>query len=143
MRKNLIPVMIMAVGLSACVTTEQQTAWQQQGARPMTCREGQDCAIKWGKALRWVQANSAYKLRMVNDSIIATMGPLPYSPQPAMEITKTPIGNGIYQIQFAAGCDNFIECLPNPYALKADLVQVIMGGTDAHPRSKKKSGRKS
>lgn len=138
MDKKIILIVAASLLLSGCVTTAQKAEWAQQAAKPVTCREGKDCALKWGIALRWVQAHSIYRLSMVNDSIIATYGPFPNSAKNAFQVTKTPAGGGVYDITLAAGCDNLIGCVPDTGLLKANFVNTMRGADTLLPRKAQK-----
>src|SRR5713226_5379780 len=91
------------LGSLACahVTPEQQVAAAQQ----VTCSSKDDCELKWARATKWLQDNSHWKLRTVTETLLTTEGPNG-EVFTAYEVSKFPMGNGTYEIQFKAGCSN-------------------------------------
>lgn len=81
----------------------------------ITCKEQQECASKWAKALLWVTNNSVFKLRIANESIIVTEGPIDdfvYSTDSAFAINKIPNGSGGATFIFKSYCANRFGCHP-------------------------------
>jgi hypothetical protein len=118
-----------AAVLAGCntMTPAQQSAVEANAARSVTCQQGEDCEVKWGKALAWVRAHGAYKISQATDTLITTMGPLPSDPRPSYSIMKTAQGGGVYAIDFDGGCDNIFGCIPSLIQAKADFVLTVMG----------------
>lgn len=80
---------------------------------PITCKAGPNCDAVWSRASAWIVQHSAYKIQTANESIIQTMGPLPYDPRPAFTVTKTANAAGDYEISLTGGCDNIFGCIPS------------------------------
>lgn len=120
---------IAAFAVAACATpSPQETALiQSQAARQVTCMTGDDCDVKWGKALQWVLNHSDYRVQVQSETLIQTFGPLPNSASPAYIITKAAMGGGSFLIDFRAGCDNIFGCIPDPVRARADFVVTLMG----------------
>lgn len=121
-------ILVAGLVLSGCVTMtpQQRAAMQASAARPITCFGPEDCQIRWGRALQWVKLHSAYRFDQASDSLISTKGPLPSSPDSAFTITKLARGGGRYDIDFSAGCDNFIGCIPSVIEEKASFADYVM-----------------
>ncbi len=120
------------IALSSCgpsLTPAQQAALQAVASRPVICRAGNDCEVRWGRALQWVETYSAYKVRIAGDSMIATMGPWRHDARPAYTITKTANGDGSYTIGFQAECDNLFGCVPSLLEAKASFISFVMAET--------------
>lgn len=50
--------------------------------------KGEQCNRVWTRAQTWIATNSAYRIQLVNDTIIQTYGPHEYSSSVAWTITK-------------------------------------------------------
>lgn len=59
------------------------------------CRSEESCKVAWLKAVQWVQANSQYKIRMMNDYIIETYGPTDYAKGIAFTVQRVVIDGQI------------------------------------------------
>lgn len=59
------------------------------------CRSEESCKVAWLKAVQWVQANSQYKIRMMNDYIIETYGPNDYGKGIAFTVQRVVIDGQI------------------------------------------------
>jgi hypothetical protein len=114
--------------LAGCATTtpEQQAAINAQAARTVSCSGQDDCAVKWGRAVKWILDNSAFKIQTQSDTMISTMGPLPNDPTPTFTVTKIAEGNGAYEFDFRAWCDNMFGCVPTNARSKAGFVMAVM-----------------
>jgi hypothetical protein len=93
----------------------------------LTCTAGEDCELKWSRAMDWLQRNSCWKLRNVTDSLITTEGPF-NTQSAAFEITKFPRGGGVYEIRFRAGCGNPFGCSPSIKKLTANFNLFVSTG---------------
>ena len=127
-------ILIAALLLTGCTTPQQRLEFamqrleiDRQAARPVTCTAGEDCEVKWGRALQWVLDNSAYKLQTQSDALLSTFGPFPNDPRPAYSISKVATGGGNYVIDFRGGCDNIFGCQPTLLEGKASFVGAVMG----------------
>ena len=88
------------------------------------CIDGVTCDRVWSEAQAWVLANSAWKLRIVNDSLITTEGPF-QTTSPAFTIMKRPLRDGLYRIEFQAACGNPFGCVPSVNQLHADFAATM------------------
>ena len=125
-----VVAMLTACLCVACssITPEQRTELRTEASRPVQCRAGEDCAVKWGRALQWVRDHSAYRLDQSSDMVISTKGPLAYSGTPAFTITKVAKGGGIYTIEYRAGCYTPDGCHPDMLlSLKASFIGYVNG----------------
>src|SRR5260221_10322641 len=106
-------VLILAVVLTGCATQQQKAVNAEVASTRILCVRGDDCEVKWGRALSWVNSNSNWKIRSATDSLISTeSGGDSGETAASFSILKTPLGGGHYQIEFQAGCANFIGCVP-------------------------------
>lgn len=94
-------------------------------AQPITCTAGLDCEVKWGKAVTWLNQNSAYRIAQQTDMLISTMGPSANSPQAAFTATKTARPDGTYVIELNGGCDNLFGCTPSITNSKASFANAL------------------
>jgi hypothetical protein len=122
---------IAALALSACSWTglggDDDVALAKIANRPMSCKQGDDCSLKWGKALKWVREHTKYRFRQATEALIVTENPQPGDPMSAFEVMKTPNGDGTYAISFDSYCGDEFGCDPSTLQHKADFVQTIMG----------------
>ena len=131
-KPQVIVLLAAPIALSSCgpsLTPAQEAALQAVASRPVLCRAGNDCEVRWGRALLWVQTYSAYKVRIAGDSMIATVGPWRHDERPAYTITKTANGDGSYTISFQAECDYLFGCVPSLLEAKASFVSFVMAET--------------
>jgi len=113
-------------------TPQQEALLQLEASRPITCSQGQDCEVKWGRALRWVQDNSRWKIRIANDTLITTEGPRDTT-DAAYEISKDLTDKGIYSISFHAWCGNRFGCFPSISEIQASFVNFVKGPMKTPP----------
>ena len=128
--RNRLPVIIAAtLLLSGCVTLtpEQKAELERQAAQQVTCTKGDDCEVKWGRALTWISQNSQWKIQTQNDNMIQTYTPINQSAASGFLVNKVPLGNGVYEITMASGCDNLLGCIPNATELKASFNRFVLG----------------
>ncbi|MGH6879770.1 MAG: S1C family serine protease [Hypericibacter sp.] len=130
--RTISVLMLSAVAVAGCSHKEfdqqQAAATQRVQNLSITCVEGTDCGVKWGRALQWVTDHSAFKLRIANDSIITTEGPISdgvYSVDSAMTINKVPRGDGTSEILFKSGCGNVFGCVPTHEMLLANFADFV------------------
>jgi hypothetical protein len=88
------------------------------------CIDGVNCDRVWSEAQAWVIANSTWKLRIVNDTLITTEGPL-QTTSAAFTIMKRPERDGVYRIDFQAACGNPFGCVPTVGQLHADFAAAL------------------
>lgn len=125
-------IVIVGVVLTiACshATPEQRMAAAQQ----VTCSGKDDCELKWARATKWLQDNSHWKLRLVSESILTTEGPNGQV-LTAYEVNKFPLGNGVYEIQFKAGCSSEgLGCHPSTVTATASFKRYVLTGEMVAP----------
>lgn len=116
-------LVLACVSLGACSTTPSISV------PPVTCQGKEDCELKWGRSLKWVSDNVRYRIESANDMMIQTKGPIRYSVDAAVSLVKIPKGDGVYTIEFDAGCDNMFGCQPSVDAMRASFFQFVMGSS--------------
>jgi hypothetical protein len=94
--------------LTACGST----AHVEVPARPITCRAGPDCDVKWSRAVAWVANNSRWKIQTQTDLLVQTFNSADSSPSPSFTVSKTASGDGLYEISLNGGCANLFGCIP-------------------------------
>lgn len=127
-------VLVVSLLLIGCSNPEYQklaadSATKAQNTQ-VTCNEATDCKTKWAKALLWVTNNSFYKIRIANDTIITTEGPLTsagVAHESAISITKIPQANGTSQIIFKSWCTNQFGCVPDQNILLVRFAGFVNG----------------
>jgi len=87
---------------TACALGAPSPVEREIASRPLTCTKGDDCELRWARALAWVTHNSHWKLRTATEAVITTEGPLD-DIWLAYTVLKTPLWNGEYEITFQAG----------------------------------------
>lgn len=124
----------MIAFLSGCATTltpEQKAEFEKYAAQQVTCTEGDDCDVKWGKARTWVLKYSGWKIEILTNSIIQTYGP--YNDRvSAYVINKVPIGNRRHKITIYVTCNNLFGCKPEPLIATA-LFNAFILDQDTNP----------
>lgn len=123
---NALSIILIAVMLKACATmTPLQQAYLSQLANtPIYCQGGEDCEVKWGRAILWITQNAYWKIRVQTDNLITTEGPLD-AVYAAYQVQKIPLGSNEYQIVMSLGCGNPFGCVPSLLELKASFVQFV------------------
>ena len=106
---------LLAALLSGCAVNQGAQQAAADANAPVLCYNADHCSRTWQAAQVWVAKNSAYKMRVVTDSIIQTEGPIGYDPGLAFQVTKEPAREGAYEIAVAASCANLFGCQPGRY----------------------------
>lgn len=120
--------MLCSVGCAKMTPQDRLDAAQQ-----VTCSSKDDCELKWARATKWLQDNSAWKLRTVTDNVLTTEGPNG-EVTTAYEVTKFPLGGGTYEIQFKAGCVNQgLGCHPSIGKATASFKNYVATGVMRAP----------
>ena len=111
-------------------------------AAPITCQTGADCEAKWSRAISWLTTHSQLKIQTQSDYLIQTYNSIDASTSLAFTITRVATGQpGIYQISFAAGCDNFIGCFPTPEEARAGFAAFVDPARRAQGRGRRQRRR--
>src|SRR5437773_1704606 len=94
-------LLLMPLALSGCLggVRERNRQLTAIAAQPIYCQRGDECDVKWGRALRWVRDHSYYKLDKATATIITTQGPFASADRPAFTVTRSALGEGRYQIE--------------------------------------------
>lgn len=120
--------LVAAVGCAHMTPQEQLDA-----AREVTCNSKDDCELKWARATKWLQDNSYWKLRTVTENLLTTEGPMDRT-NTAYEVNKFPKGDGVYEIQFKAGCSNKgLGCYPKVGKATASFKRYVSTGEMVGP----------
>lgn len=114
--KRMLP--LLAIALAACA------ARPPDNTPPAICVAGKGCEMAWAAALEWVQTNSHWKLRIATDTVITTEGPFD-TPFASYSITKRPLPDGRYLIDFRAGCGNIFGCVPDVSESHASFAKTL------------------
>ena len=81
-------------------------------ARPITCRVGPDCDVKWSRAVAWVANNSRWKIQTQTDLLVQTYNSADGSQSPSFTVSRAASGDGLYEISLNGACDNLFGCNP-------------------------------
>ena len=127
------PVLVLlALAITACAHPEydRQQAIAAERARTVsiTCKAGADCARKWARAMQWVSEHSYFKLRVANDSIITTEGPLDsaaYSMRSAITVNQLPKSDGTSTFLFKSWCTSMFGCVPSHEMLLVQFADFV------------------
>jgi len=133
MKKVLAGLGIIVCLLSACgptMTPQQQVFLKELANRLVTCKKGDDCKEKWGRAVQWVSKHSGTGIREVNDNLITTNmvsdGSRPPFKYPEFTVLRYAKGKYL-TIDFDSYCDHGFACNPTALQLRADFVTFVMG----------------
>lgn len=121
----LISTSIFLYGCSTALMSKQQISYLSSEAnKPIYCEGGENCEIKWSRAIMWISQYSHWKIRVQSDSLITTEGPFD-TVHAAYQVQKVPLGNNKYSIDMSLGCGNPFGCVPSTLELKASFVQFV------------------
>jgi hypothetical protein len=118
---------IAAVALMALAGCAGMQPGIRAGGTQVACTSKDDCDAKWGRAVQWIGANSHWRIRLMNDTLLETFDSS--DTFPAYRLTRIPDGKGGGTIQVEAGCGNVVfGCQPDQSApVKAtELAQAMM-----------------
>lgn len=108
-----IIVLSIALVLSSCAGRPViPAAVQVEAERPLTCEGKDQCDLFWQRAQFYVNKYSAFKLQLVNDSLIQTYSPSGGSPSLGYNISREPTHSGSSRIWVKLWCDNMFGCYP-------------------------------
>jgi hypothetical protein len=128
MKPNLtIPLAVCALLLVGCASQQQKSINSEVANTPIICTRGDDCEVKWGRALTWVTQNSYYKIRNSTDSLITTESGIvdDGDTHASYSILKTAQGDGEYLIDFQAGYNNMFACTPSINKLRDSFFSAV------------------
>lgn len=132
--KRVVLVILIGLSLSvggcaarAALTPQEQAQIQANANRKITCTKGDDCDMKWGRAITWVSQNSHWKVQLQNDYLIQTYTSMNGSPYSSFLVNKAPIDNGSSEIVMSSGCGNMFGCVPDETILRASFTNFIIG----------------
>jgi hypothetical protein len=112
--------------LSGCALTPDQGELERHAANKIIRTLGDDCDVKWRRAITWVSQNSQWKIQTQNDNLIQTHPPINRSAASGFLVNKVPLGHKIYEISMTSGCDNLLGCIPNATGLKASFNRFVL-----------------
>jgi len=124
---------LTASGCAPVTDPATSSAIEALAASPVVCTAGPDCDAKWSRASTWVAQNSDYKVQVASETLIQTMGPLPYDPRPAFVVTKMATGDNSFRIELNGGCDNIFGCIPGLKESRAKFVAFVNSGGVSAP----------
>jgi hypothetical protein len=111
-----VAALMCCLMLTSCAAQTGTGQAPQPAPRPIICSKGDDCDVKWGKALIWVRHNSAMPITVSTESTIATADWSTYDTPdksvldepggPSFTVLKTPCGRGLYLISLDTSCPN-------------------------------------
>ncbi|ALA60181.1 hypothetical protein [Nitrospira moscoviensis] len=139
--KWLGPLLVSILAACTTLTPEQELHLKTIAATPVVCSKGDDCEMKWGRAIAWISRNSQWKIQTQTDNIIQTYTPIGASAASGFLVNKVPLGDGRYEIMMTSGCANFIGCIPDATTLRARFNEFVLGpealpSVSASPASK-------
>lgn len=132
----LITLIGFSLSIGGCaaripLTPQEQAQIQANANRKITCTKGEDCDLKWGRAITWVSQNSRWKIQLQNDYLIQTYTSMDGSPRSSFLVNKIPIDNGQSEIVMSSGCGNVFGCVPDATILLASFNNFIIGPATA------------
>jgi hypothetical protein len=121
-----LTILTICFALAGCAHQSTPTA---EAPQPITCQAGPDCDAKWSRAVSMIANNAGWKIQTQTDSLIQTYNSTGGSTRPSYTVTKTAIGNGLYEITLSGGCDNFV-CTPTITESRAKFYDFVMAPID-------------
>lgn len=112
--------------LSGCKTVPPEQL-EQEASQQITCTTGEDCEVKWGRAIDWINRNSHWTIRNRTDFMIQTYPSVGGSAASSFLVTKLSLGSGVYKIAMTSECDNFLACRPSTTELRASFNRFVRG----------------
>ena len=98
------------------------TAAKDAPIRQATCAGDEDCAVKWGRAVRWVLDRNG-RIADQTDNRIAT-APIEQTGENYYQVTKIPDGAGRYTFDMRIECANAFSCKWKK--MKAEFASAVM-----------------
>jgi hypothetical protein len=119
--KHILFVLLTVLFFSGCAPQSTLSpAMQADLAIPIYCEGADECKVMWKRALQFVSLNAGYKIDTANAAIIKTkyfrcnFRPCSANHRLSMRVTKSPRGDGRYQILTSAWCYTTLSsCTPN------------------------------
>jgi len=115
--KHILLVLLTVTFFSGCAPQSTLSpAMQADLARPLYCQGAKECKDMWKRALQFVSLNAGYKIQRANAAVIETESSrcvYCYDDRLAMRVTKSPLGDGRYQILTNARCYKTRSCTPD------------------------------
>jgi hypothetical protein len=129
MRYVILAAALCSAVLTGCSTLSpaQQAALGAEASKRILCSDGEDCSVKWGRALQWTVNNATYSISAQTDSLIQTRGPEEYGTSAGFTITKVPLGGGQSEIRISGACANMFGCIPSLVESRASFVRAVTG----------------
>lgn len=110
---KIIPL-LAALTLVGCASEPKLTADELRLVQqPIHCTDKADCDEKWQKTQLWIVQNSAWKIKVANDTLIQTEGPFDRM-ELAFTATRVNTKSGTGTIGIRAGCGNMFGCYTEP-----------------------------
>jgi len=126
---NIIACGLAVLLLAACAAplpTAQKAVAEESAARKIECRKGHDCVDKWHKAIKWVNANSTFKIENTSDDLIKTAGPSGNGWW-SYTIVRTARSKRRYVITLTPACGSMFGCEPDELAVRVSFADAILG----------------
>lgn len=122
--KTSIALITIATTLGGC-----GGFYQPNATAILDCQEPQ-CGQLWSQAQAWLATNSAFRIQLVNDTVIQTYGPSESDPTSVgYTLTKQLKGDGTGRIVIRSICSTTIYgCVVDP-APEANKLYYHLGGT--------------
>ncbi len=120
MNKNTLRAPV-ALGLSIAVTGCVTPPPAKPVGEPPVCITDADCAAKWDASQLFVVKNAGLKIQLATNVLIETYNSTDYSSAIAMQVTKEPLGGGMYRFVAKAWCANMFGCTRRPNDVLADF----------------------
>jgi len=127
MKKHISIFMLFLLAGCATMTPEQiaaKKAMEANAAKEIICLKGDDCDVKWGRAIDWIKKESKWKIKTQTDNLIQTLGlDSTDNRHPGFVVFKTPVGSERFRITMDTVCD----CFENPLLFKASFNTFVLG----------------
>jgi len=124
---KLLSIAVALFILVGCAAPARQAAVPEPSVEFPVCGGTADCEVKWGRAIQWINANSHWRIRLMNESMIETFGS-GSSTYLSYRVTRIPLGEQKYRIEVHAGCRNLFGCNPHPAQGVYELTRFIDKG---------------
>ncbi len=107
--RTLVAALALAA-LAACApkpevpTADELAEWRRFADMEILCTVGDDCEIKWGRALKWMRRFGPPTIRIATDRLIDAQWGGRYVRGARLTVTQTQVGRALRRIELHIQC---------------------------------------
>lgn len=125
----------LVVGCTATSIEAQQKYGflRDEATKAPTCSSANECAEKWDRASKWINANSHWRIKEMSDTRIETKkAGAPYYSRPVYLVKKLPRSDGSNLIKLHASCLPSVYCDPDTVIATGSFNHFVNTGEDLY-----------